>query len=265
MVQTATGAKRKTVYGKTRAEAAAKLAKAIAESENGFAFDAAKTTVRAYLDSWLADSVRGNVRPGTFVRSETLVRLHIKPVLGRIRLAALSPAHVQALYRAKLDHGLSPTVVHRVHEVLHTALKLAAHTPQPMRRRERAPADQTRNTAVEPRSDASVLESRRRRSLRSVFRAGADRRPAARRIARAVLGCRRSGARARTCSAHAGKGRKRSGSRRTEDGQGPGRGADAQRRRNPEAPQGPTAGDLCLDCATEPATYNPTEGKVRKI
>jgi integrase len=124
-VQTITGPKRKTFYGKTRAEVATKLAKAIAESENGIAFDAGKMTVGAYLDSWLTDSVRGNVRPSTFVRSETLVRLHVKPVLGRIKLATLGPAHVQALYRAKLDQGLSPTTVHRIHEVFHTALKLA--------------------------------------------------------------------------------------------------------------------------------------------
>src|SRR5215204_153704 len=124
-IQTATGPKRKTVYAKTRAEVAARLAKAIAESENGIAFDAGSMTVGAYLDSWLTDSVRGNVRPSTFVRSETLVRLHIKPVLGRIKLATLGPAHVQALYRAKLDQGLSPTTVHRIHEVLHTALKRA--------------------------------------------------------------------------------------------------------------------------------------------
>ena len=62
-VQTITGPKRKTFYGKTRAEVAARLAKAIAESENGIAFDAGKMTVGAYLDSWLTDSVRGNVRP----------------------------------------------------------------------------------------------------------------------------------------------------------------------------------------------------------
>ena len=108
-IQTATGPKRKSVYGRTRAEVDTKLAKAIAESENGIAFDAGKMPVGAYLDSWLTDSVRGNVRPSTFVRSEALVRLHIKPVLGRIKLATLSPAHVQALYRASLDQGLSAT------------------------------------------------------------------------------------------------------------------------------------------------------------
>jgi integrase len=83
-------------------------------------------TVGAYLDSWLNDSVRGHVRPSTFYRHESIVRLHIRPALGRLKLAALNPAHVQALYRAKLEEGLSPTTVHRLHEVLHAALKQAA-------------------------------------------------------------------------------------------------------------------------------------------
>src|SRR5215207_8114735 len=62
-----------------------------------------------YLDSWLNDSVRGHVRPSTFYRHESIVRLHIRPALGRLKLAALTPAHVQAIYRAKLDEGLSPS------------------------------------------------------------------------------------------------------------------------------------------------------------
>jgi integrase len=100
------------------------LAEGAGEAEQ--TFDAGSMTVGAYLDSWLNDSVRDHVRPSTFYRNETIVRLYIKPALGRLKLSALTPAHVQALYRAKLDEGLSPTTVHRIHEVLHTALKQAA-------------------------------------------------------------------------------------------------------------------------------------------
>ena len=126
--QTAVGPKRRSVYGKTEAEARMKRDQALAEggAEAGPTFGPDGMTVGAYLDSWLNDSVRGHVRPSTFYRHETIVRLHIRPALGRLKLSALNPAHVQALYRAKLDEGLSPTTVHRVHEVLNTALKQAA-------------------------------------------------------------------------------------------------------------------------------------------
>jgi integrase len=127
-VQTAAGPKRRSVYGKTREEAAAKRDKASAEGwgETEPTFDPDSMRVGAYLDSWLNDSVRGHARPSTFYRHEAIVRLHIKPALGRVKLTVLNPAHVQALYRAKLDEGLSPTTVHRIHEVLHAALKQAA-------------------------------------------------------------------------------------------------------------------------------------------
>lgn len=50
---------------------------------------------------------------------------HICPALGKIKLSKLTPAHVQGLYRSKLDSGLSPATVHKVHTVLHKALKQA--------------------------------------------------------------------------------------------------------------------------------------------
>ena len=44
-VETPTGKKRKTVYGKTRKEAAEKLTKAMADRDNGLVFDAENQTV----------------------------------------------------------------------------------------------------------------------------------------------------------------------------------------------------------------------------
>ncbi len=123
-LQTATGGKRKTVYGKTRAEVAAKLAKAIAESNDGFAFDAGNLTVGEYLDRWL-DSVGRSVRFGTYARYEQLCRGHIKPALGGVKLAALGPAHVDAFYREKLDTDLSPRTVQFMHDTLRKALNQA--------------------------------------------------------------------------------------------------------------------------------------------
>src|SRR5215211_7174168 len=121
-VYTAEGRKRKTLYGKTRQEAATKLAKALSDREDGLVFDAGNQTLGEYLDRWLNDSVRDTVRQGTFVRYEQLIRLHIKPTLGRVALKSLSAAHVQSLYRDRLDCGPSPATVQKIHAVLHKAL-----------------------------------------------------------------------------------------------------------------------------------------------
>jgi len=42
-----------------------------------------------------------------------------------MKLHSLSPAHVQGLYRSKLDAGLKPSSVRSIHAVLHRALKQA--------------------------------------------------------------------------------------------------------------------------------------------
>src|SRR5919107_1739582 len=124
-VQPAIGPERRTVYGKTRREAAEKITKAMADRDGGFVFDAENQTLGEYLQRWLDDSARGSVKPVTFENRARVVRVHLSPALGRIKLKALAPAHVQGFYRAKLDEGLASSSVHTIHSVLHTALKRA--------------------------------------------------------------------------------------------------------------------------------------------
>ena len=78
-----------------------------------------------YLDRWLSDSVKDTVRTGTLERHEQAIRLHITPALGDLKLKALSPAHVQVLYRDRLDAGLSPATVQKIHAILRKALDQA--------------------------------------------------------------------------------------------------------------------------------------------
>jgi integrase len=63
------------------------------------------------------------VRQRTWERYEQIVRVHIKPALGRIKLKALTSTHVRGLYREKLDGGLAPRTVRYIHTTLHKALK----------------------------------------------------------------------------------------------------------------------------------------------
>jgi integrase len=76
--------------------------------------------VREYLDHWL-ETTRPTVRPGTIRRYRELIRLHVVPALGGIRLAKLTAADVQRLYADRLT-VLSPTTVRYIHSVLHHAL-----------------------------------------------------------------------------------------------------------------------------------------------
>jgi integrase len=65
------------------------------------------------------------VKATTFERYEQITRLHLKPALGRVKLKALTPAHIRGLYREKLEAGSSARTVCYVHTTLHKALKQA--------------------------------------------------------------------------------------------------------------------------------------------
>ena len=51
--------------------------------------------------------------------------LHIIPALGKLKLKTLTPANVRGLHREKLDTGLSPATVRKIHSTLHKALAQA--------------------------------------------------------------------------------------------------------------------------------------------
>jgi integrase len=124
-VQTPTGAKQCSVYGKTRAEVAEKLTAAMADRDKGLVFDDENMTVGEYLDSWLSGSMRGSVRESTHDSYEIAVRCHIKPALGRLKLKKLTSAHVANFYQDRLTAGFAPASVNKWHVVLHKALDQA--------------------------------------------------------------------------------------------------------------------------------------------
>ena len=124
-VEAPDGPKRRTLYGKTRKEAADKLAKALADRSGGIVVDDKNMSVGQYLDAWLAGCVRGTIRGSTFSRDAYLVANHAKPTIGRVKLKNLNALHLQGLYRERLDSGLSGSTVQKIHHVLHKALAQA--------------------------------------------------------------------------------------------------------------------------------------------
>jgi integrase len=124
-VHTAKGPKRKHIYGRTRQEVAEKLSKAVSDRVEGVVYDNENMTVGEYLDVWLNSLVRSSIRQSTYDRDAYLVKNHVRPALGRIKLKNISSAHVQSFYQDRLDAGLSASTVHKVHTILHKALARA--------------------------------------------------------------------------------------------------------------------------------------------
>lgn len=102
------GGKRKSFYGKTRAEVQTKFKEAQRELERGVDLSGKTPTVGEFHDRWMAEIVKPDLRHKTYLDYEMNVRLHLKPTLGQIKLPALTPQHVQSLLTAKRKAGLSP-------------------------------------------------------------------------------------------------------------------------------------------------------------
>ena len=113
---------RKSFYGKTRKEVAAKLAKALREREQGLPVESERETVKSFLERWLEDTARPRLAPRTFESYEMICRVHLIPALGRIRLAKLTPQDVQRYMNQKLAAGLSARTVAGHRAVLRKAL-----------------------------------------------------------------------------------------------------------------------------------------------
>ncbi len=116
---------RRPYYGRTQAEVLEKLTKARASLKLGFPVAVDRQTVGAYLLRWLEDSAAPRIKPRTHERFAELIRLHINPLLGHIRLEKLSPAHVQHLITTKRQEGLSAQTVVSIRNVLRNALNQA--------------------------------------------------------------------------------------------------------------------------------------------
>lgn len=117
--------KRVRVYGTTRAEAHAKLTELKAKSQHGTAVADKAWKLSDYLDYWLAEVVKPNRRPATYAQCETIVRLYLKPNLGRQTLSSLTVPGVQKFVNHLLASGQSVANVHVIRKVLSAALTRA--------------------------------------------------------------------------------------------------------------------------------------------
>lgn len=112
-----------TVHG-TKRQAQARLSEILNSLNRGEYREPSALTVAEYLDVWLREYVRPNLRPRTAEGYGTIIRKHVLPSLGHIRLADLSPRHIQSYYATLLDRLSAQTVKHH-HTLLHRAFEIA--------------------------------------------------------------------------------------------------------------------------------------------
>ena len=87
--------KRISVYGASWEEADAERTRLKELQRRGIPVDVTTMTVGKYLQQWLEDVARHQVRPTTYRSYEQLVRLYLVPGLGKKKLRALQAQHVR--------------------------------------------------------------------------------------------------------------------------------------------------------------------------
>lgn len=88
--------------------------------------DCSRMTLAQWLDYWLEEVVAPNRAYTTYYCYRALIKNHISPALGGIRLGQLEAWHIQQYYAQKMREGrLTSNSVHKHHILLHTALQLA--------------------------------------------------------------------------------------------------------------------------------------------
>lgn len=117
--------KRKTHYGQTQKEVKTWLLGQREAVRDQNWVETESITLSEFLDRYMADVGEHTLRPKTIEAYSYLIRLHIKPEIGNLRLTALRPDHLQNLYSQKLNSGLSRRTVQFIHGVLHKSLSQA--------------------------------------------------------------------------------------------------------------------------------------------
>ncbi len=107
----------------SKAEADAKKREILSAVDKGTAPEhGTSTSVEAFLNSWM-EATHDRLASRTAERYASIVKLHIVPVIGSVKLSRLTPEHVRKIYKAVKDKGLSNQTCLHVHRALHTALQ----------------------------------------------------------------------------------------------------------------------------------------------
>src|SRR5690606_31209607 len=112
---------RPTVYGRTKREVLEKIRQLQQDAREGLRVQPTKITVREHFEDWLRVK-KQSVASATYLKYESLVRTHIVPRIGHIRLQDLDYRQIDLLYESLDELGLSRSTVADVAALLRRGL-----------------------------------------------------------------------------------------------------------------------------------------------
>lgn len=117
---------RKHIRRSTKAELDRAVRQLERSRDNGqYTWTEADPTLGQWLDHWLETILPMTARWKTLSTYRSLMRVHVIPAMGPVRLSRIQPETLEQHYRALMQAGKSAHVVHAVHRVLRSALSEA--------------------------------------------------------------------------------------------------------------------------------------------
>lgn len=110
----------------TKKEALEAGAKALAQyNQAGTFFVPSEISFADYLEYWVDNYCKSNLKSATITNYQKKIRLHIKPVLGQYKLKALSPTILQQFINDKFNEGYSRNTLSVIKGILSNSLNYA--------------------------------------------------------------------------------------------------------------------------------------------
>ena len=116
---------RRSIYGDTQAAVRKEMTVILREIDRGTYLTPQKITVGQWLDEWLDTYAANKIKPTTYLHYQACIKNYIKPQIGAVELQALRGVHIQKIYNAMTNKGLSGKTVKNCAAVLHKALSVA--------------------------------------------------------------------------------------------------------------------------------------------
>lgn len=115
---------RRSIYGRTRAEVSQRMKVALSALEKDGQLPNDQITVGGFLGDWL-EAARASVAPRTAISYAQVVRDHLEPQIGSLRLSRLTPQRVQKMMGDLGRDGVTAKSVAYARTVLRIALGVA--------------------------------------------------------------------------------------------------------------------------------------------
>ncbi len=113
--------KRKAISCATKREAETKLREMLSDADKGIILASGKAKVGEWLTEWI--ETKPKLRPETRKSYALVVRVHLAPALGHLKLSDLQRTHLRSLYGELAAKGLKASTIHRIHAILSSALQ----------------------------------------------------------------------------------------------------------------------------------------------